>query len=465
MTVMPRFSVAGIDFPENPAVGDVFMGWTWDGTKWIRTPVVLPPQMMVAIGTVPPSNPEPGFLWWDDVGGNLYIWYSDPTSSQWVIANVGVMGPTGPQGVPGPAVPTVNIQPSVDTAADLPTTGNNINDARITVDTGDLWIWDGAIWFNAGQIQGPPGPTGATGAQGPAGPPFSPSTTGTGNIYVLQTGPTTIGLSDSATITAASGFLTAGNIQTATLGTTSDVSVGTFLQTNGNEGGYFAAGLLTNNGNMLVGWSASGNDAKLILGQPLATWQLGSSGSDGSFYIWQGGSTGEVRLTIDTSGNLTWVGGTFQTSGPAGGGNINVSGNVQIGNALNINGNIQPINNGTADCGLVSSAWSNVYSYNYPAPSDARIKKGTAAPPAGALSAVLACPTVQFHWNVQGQDQTRLHRGFLTADVEKHVGADFVVKDPAGKGPDCLLINELIAVLWQGMQELNAELQALKAAK
>ena len=40
----------------------------------------------VGIG-VAPSNPQPGTLWWDSVSGQLFVWYNDGDTSQWVIAN------------------------------------------------------------------------------------------------------------------------------------------------------------------------------------------------------------------------------------------------------------------------------------------------------------------------------------------------------------------------------------------
>lgn len=40
----------------------------------------------VAVGATPPTNPQPGWLWWDSTDGNLYVWYDDGTSSQWVSA-------------------------------------------------------------------------------------------------------------------------------------------------------------------------------------------------------------------------------------------------------------------------------------------------------------------------------------------------------------------------------------------
>jgi len=38
----------------------------------------------VTISDTAPSSPSAGNLWWDSVGGEMYIWYTDPNSSQWV---------------------------------------------------------------------------------------------------------------------------------------------------------------------------------------------------------------------------------------------------------------------------------------------------------------------------------------------------------------------------------------------
>jgi hypothetical protein len=56
----------------------------------------------VAVGDTPPAAPTSGDLWFDTTGGNLYIWYVDPTSSQWVIVVHAPPGATGPPGVQGP---------------------------------------------------------------------------------------------------------------------------------------------------------------------------------------------------------------------------------------------------------------------------------------------------------------------------------------------------------------------------
>lgn len=78
----------------------------------------------------------------------------------------GEAGPTGPTGAQGSSI---NILGSVATVGDLPSSSNTVNDAYIVDADGNLYIWDGSQWFDAGQIQGPTGPTGDAGATGPTG--------------------------------------------------------------------------------------------------------------------------------------------------------------------------------------------------------------------------------------------------------------------------------------------------------
>ena len=39
------------------------------------------------IGPTPPADPPDGLLWWDSESGQLYVWYRDIDSAQWVIAS------------------------------------------------------------------------------------------------------------------------------------------------------------------------------------------------------------------------------------------------------------------------------------------------------------------------------------------------------------------------------------------
>jgi hypothetical protein len=53
----------------------------WNAAQWL-----LVGSAAIISDTVP-TSPTPGELWWDSVGGQLYIYFNDGTSSQWVIAN------------------------------------------------------------------------------------------------------------------------------------------------------------------------------------------------------------------------------------------------------------------------------------------------------------------------------------------------------------------------------------------
>jgi hypothetical protein len=73
-------------------------------------------------------------------------------------------------GPPGPPGTSVNIIGELDDPSELPPSANKGDGYLID---GDLWVWTGTVWTNAGSIEGPPGPAGpqgATGAAGPTGP-------------------------------------------------------------------------------------------------------------------------------------------------------------------------------------------------------------------------------------------------------------------------------------------------------
>ena len=80
-----------------------------------------------------------------------------------------VAGPQGPQGLQGPQGIGVTLKGGVSLVANLPTTGNSLNDAYIVDTDGDLYVWNGTSWYSAGQIVGPQGPQGIQGPTGPEG--------------------------------------------------------------------------------------------------------------------------------------------------------------------------------------------------------------------------------------------------------------------------------------------------------
>jgi hypothetical protein len=76
------------DFPASPTEGQIFAPaggpvYIWQGGVWKDSA-----GQRSLISDTPPNNPKPGDLWWESDKGNLYIYYADADSSQWVQVNV-----------------------------------------------------------------------------------------------------------------------------------------------------------------------------------------------------------------------------------------------------------------------------------------------------------------------------------------------------------------------------------------
>ena len=77
------------DFPDSPAEGTEYtpaggVTYVYKAPRW----EVKPPLPATAtIADVAPSSPVHGQFWWNSTNGNLYIYYNDGTSSQWVQTN------------------------------------------------------------------------------------------------------------------------------------------------------------------------------------------------------------------------------------------------------------------------------------------------------------------------------------------------------------------------------------------
>lgn len=119
-----------------------------------------------------------------DTDGNLTITFSDGDSEN--VGNIiGPQGPQGPQGEKGDVGPqgpqgpqgekgeqgndgtSLNILGTKESEADLPLSAEK-NDAYLI--DGEMWVFDGTNWNNAGKIQGPQGPVGPQGPKGDPGP-------------------------------------------------------------------------------------------------------------------------------------------------------------------------------------------------------------------------------------------------------------------------------------------------------
>ena len=87
--------VSGLKYIYNTSIG----GWE----TAIQPPVI--------IGDTPPAMEIPGFLWWDSVGGNLYVKYEDSDSKQWIEAS--------PSGDTYPGAITSEYEPSPANIGDI----------------------------------------------------------------------------------------------------------------------------------------------------------------------------------------------------------------------------------------------------------------------------------------------------------------------------------------------------------
>ena len=82
-----------LDFPANPTTGQEAkltngITYQWDGQKWNTRLVESYANTGGNPGTTPPANPANGTFWWDSENGQLYIYYTDANSSQWMQAAV-----------------------------------------------------------------------------------------------------------------------------------------------------------------------------------------------------------------------------------------------------------------------------------------------------------------------------------------------------------------------------------------
>ena len=85
--------MAKLEFPADPTTGQQFNAtngviYQWDGKKWQTRIVESYVNTGGNPGLNPPPNPSPGTFWWDSEAGQLYIWYVDANSSQWMQAAV-----------------------------------------------------------------------------------------------------------------------------------------------------------------------------------------------------------------------------------------------------------------------------------------------------------------------------------------------------------------------------------------
>lgn len=356
--------------------------------------------------------------YWDDPG---QTWRS-------IAAGSGPAGPQGPAGPPGATGATGATGPAGPTGATGP--------------------------------QGPTGATGATGATGPQGPQGNP---GTGSV---------------TSVTAGTG-LTGGTITTTgTLGLSVPVSIA-----NGGTNATTAAGALTNlgglpltggtlsgPGNLTVGGTLNGTTATFSGNVAGNTFYAGSGGMSSTCWFGDPSGNGTLQLAtgqyfqytgagIGASANFS-CGGTLTATGACTfNSTVNASNNITTGNSL-IGLSVYPLNgNNSGNCGAPGNAWFQVASYNLVNESDPRLKDDLAPAPAGALEAVKEIGVYTFKYKSDPTSAT--HTGFDATEVAEHVPTALVTGDDEQQ---TLAINlpDMIAKLWQAVQELSAEVASLR---
>ena len=82
-----------LEFPANPVQGQIAVlsnsiTYQYDGAKWTTRLVASYANTGANPGTNPPTNPTPGTFWWNSESGQLFVWYTDADSSQWMQASI-----------------------------------------------------------------------------------------------------------------------------------------------------------------------------------------------------------------------------------------------------------------------------------------------------------------------------------------------------------------------------------------
>ena len=113
--------------------------------------------------------------------------------------DAGGAGPAGPAGPKGDVGAGLKIVGTVASQSALPTTGTT-GDAYLV--GGDLFVWTGTAWTNAGPVQGPKGDKGDKGDTGATGPQGIQGVPGTAAVSI-HTQPYSVAANSGVTITGA----------------------------------------------------------------------------------------------------------------------------------------------------------------------------------------------------------------------------------------------------------------------
>ena len=145
------------------------------------------PVYTITVSETAPNSPTSGQLWWDSALGQLFFYYVDADSSQWISAAI---GPPGPQGNAGPAGATgITGSPGATGAGATGATGI-AGPSGSAGATGATGLQGNVGATGASGIQGIAGSQGATGPAGATGATAVISRSTAGNTITLASGVT-----------------------------------------------------------------------------------------------------------------------------------------------------------------------------------------------------------------------------------------------------------------------------------
>jgi hypothetical protein len=203
----------------------------------------------------------------------------------------GLAGFTGSIGFTGSTGTSITIVNKVATSNDLPLSyAGSIGDSYVVEDTGFLWVWDGSLWFEAGQFTGY---TGSGGLQGFTGSRGFTGSTGFG--FTGSRGDT--GFTGSIGFTGSQGFTgSIGFTGSQGAGFTGSRGATGFTGSQGLPGAFAGQGFT----------GSAGTSVKIV----------GSVATSSALPLPYGGQIADGYITQDTGNLWMWTGSQWINLGP-----------------------------------------------------------------------------------------------------------------------------------------------------
>jgi hypothetical protein len=459
--------------PNILAVMDV-TGDHWSSRWWANQAALIiaqGTQAITYIGDTPPPAVPPvkaGAMWWDSIGGQLYVFYDDPSADagQWVAAvnrvgpagPIGPAGPTGNTGAQGPpgtgsvAGMTIGQIPIAASATGIAASANLSGDVVSTPTTLATTIQPNAVTtakilnaavtyakiqnVAANRILGNSTGTPAAPAEIPL--PLAVALGGT-NASTAPSALTSLGAAPIASPSFTGGVTATGNLTVTGLITSQGGSAGQVFEDRAAPGTQW-------------NWYATGGSARLWqTSDRFTVTAAGNAGQTGPLFTVANATTPRILLDNTTAAQRCGI--------------ANGSGSFYVGN-FDASGNF------TSEYAHFTLTQSFNSSAVWTAFSDPRLKQDV-APYTRGLDAVLALNPVTFRYRpdtpfAKGAEPSDPLLGLLADEVKPYVPeivGDAVIRLAAGDvSVSTLEPGNLIYALINAVKELSAKVAALEAA-